>query len=106
VRPYQLENYALSGAEAVRAGELALYLAPDGGRLALIWRALKIALRRTEPGRDYRLRTGREIVIETRKRRVQVARDGERAQMHNPLTFRALEGALTVRAPRTTTDGA
>ena len=101
VRPYQLENYALSGAEAVRAGELALFLAPDCGRVALIWRALKIALRRTESGRDYRLRTGREIVMETKRDHVQVARDGERARTRSPLTFRARDGALTVRAPRT-----
>jgi diacylglycerol kinase family enzyme len=100
VRPYQLETYELSGAEAVREGDLALILAPDCGRLALIWRALKIALRRTEPGRDYRLRTGREIVIETKRPEVQVARDGERERMRSPLTFRAREGAVTVRAPR------
>lgn len=99
VRPYQLETYALSGAEAVREGDLALYLAPDCGRLALIWRALRIALRRTEPGRDYRLRTGRDIVIETKRPEVQVARDGERRRMRSPLTFRAREGALTVRVP-------
>jgi diacylglycerol kinase family enzyme len=99
VRPYQLETYALSGAEAVREGELALFLAPDSGRLALIWRALRIALRRTEPGRDYRLRTGREITVETERAHVQIARDGERQRLASPLRFRARDGALTVRAP-------
>ena len=99
VRPHQLETYALSGADAVREGAFALFLAPDSGRLALIWRALRIALRRTEPGRDYRLRTGREILVETERAQVTLARDGERQRLASPLRFRAREGALTVRAP-------
>ncbi len=99
IRPHQLETYALSGADAVRDGALALFLAPDSGRLALIWRSLRIALRRTEPGRDYRLCTGCEILIETERAQVTLARDGERQRRARPLRFRAREGALTVRAP-------
>jgi diacylglycerol kinase family enzyme len=45
------------------------------------------------------LRTGREIVIETKRAEVTVARDGERERMRSPLTFRSRPGALIVRAP-------
>jgi diacylglycerol kinase family enzyme len=99
IRPYQLEEYGLHGADAVRNGELALYLAPDAGRLMLLWRALRILLRRVQPGADYRLLTGKEIVIETEGNRQLVARDGERERMQGPYRVRLVENALGVVVP-------
>jgi diacylglycerol kinase family enzyme len=100
IRPYQLEEYGLHGADAVRNGHLALYLAPDGSRLSLLWRALRILLRRVQPGEDYRLLTGKEIVIETERKSELVARDGERARMSGPFRVRLVENALGVIVPK------
>lgn len=100
IRPYQLDEYGLEGADAVREGKLALYLAPDGGRLQLLWRAFKILTRRVHSGEDYRLMTGKEIVIQTKKRKQLVARDGERERMEGPFTVCLKRDALGVIVPR------
>lgn len=99
IRPFQLDTYDLSGAEEVRDGKMALYLAPESGRLTLIWRALKILLRQTQPGRDYHVRTGREIIIRPDRSRMTLARDGERDEVNAPFHFKACPGALSVLTP-------
>ncbi|WP_375257513.1 diacylglycerol/lipid kinase family protein [Citreimonas sp.] len=104
IRPYQLDEYGLDGADAVRGGQLALYLAPDGGRLMLLWRAIKILARRVNPGEDYRLMTGKEIVIRTEKSKQLVARDGERERMKGPFTVRLNQSALGVIVPHDDAD--
>ncbi|WP_177177829.1 diacylglycerol/lipid kinase family protein [Citreimonas salinaria] len=107
IRPYQLDEYGLEGADAVRDGQLALYLAPDGGRLQLLWRAFKILTRRVNPGEDYRLMTGSEFVIRTERTRQLVARDGERERMKGPFTVRLKPDALGVIVPtQRATEGA
>lgn len=96
---YQLEQYELDGAEDVRAGRFALYVAPDTGGWGLLIHAVKLAWRRLRPGRDLELFTGREILIETRRKRRLVARDGEKEEMRNPFHFVARQDALSVLAP-------
>ncbi|UWQ21486.1 diacylglycerol kinase family protein [Jannaschia sp. W003] len=96
---YQLEQYGFEGVDAVRRGELALFLAPDVGRLQLLWLALRVMAGRMRRGVDYRLVTGREILIETARPNRLVARDGERERMRGPYRFRALTDALEVIAP-------
>jgi hypothetical protein len=46
-------------------------------------------------GRDIELVTGDEIVVETSRRRLIVARDGERTRLSSPLHFRIRHDALT-----------
>lgn len=99
---YQLETYQLDGAEAVRAGKFALYVAPDRGRFDLILQAARLAGRRMKPGRDVELITGSEILIETNRARRLVARDGEKEAMRDPFRFVARPGALRVLAPQGT----
>jgi len=96
---YQLEQYDFEGTDAIRDGKLALFVAPDTGRLALLWKAVKILFGGVRRGADYRLFTGREIVIETRRARSLVARDGERERMAGPYRFRLLRDAVTVKVP-------
>lgn len=96
---YQLEQYNFDGIEAVREGKLALFVAPNSGRLMLLWRALKVLFGGVRRGTDYRLFTGQEILIETRRATSLVARDGERGRMAGPYRFRLLKDALTVRVP-------
>ena len=96
---YQLEYYELEGAEAVRDGKFAVMIAPDSGRLMLIWRALKIALRGARRERDFTLLTGEEVVIETRRAERLVARDGENERMKGPYHFRVLKDAVQVLVP-------
>jgi len=102
VRPYQLREYGLAGHEEIEAGKLALYLAPDDNRAVLLWRTLKILLRAVEPGADYRLFTGHEIVVETTSSHHTVAHDGERDVMKSPYRVSTLPDAVTVVVPADT----
>jgi diacylglycerol kinase family enzyme len=96
---FQLRRFGLDGAQCIRAGELALFLAPDGGRAALTRLALRLALGRVRAGRDVELFCGREILIETRRTRRTLARDGERDKVAGPFMFRMHDAALQVIAP-------
>lgn len=103
VRSYQLEEYGLPGAQIIRDGELVVYLAPKGGRLNLLWTALKVLRRSVHRDEDYTMLSGRDIVIETFRRKRLVAWDGERSRMNNPFHFKILQDDLTVIVPVTDT---
>jgi diacylglycerol kinase family enzyme len=96
---FQLDRYGLDGAEAVRAGRFALFLAPDAGPLRMILIALRLAVGGLRTGRDIELVIGDEIVVETARPRLVVARDGERTRLSSPLRFRIRHDALRVIAP-------
>jgi diacylglycerol kinase family enzyme len=96
---YQLERFALDGADAVRKGELALFLADDVGRLGLVRHAVKLATRRMREGRDFRLVTGREIVIDPGRHKRLVVRDGEKEPMRGPYRITLERHALDIIRP-------
>lgn len=96
---YQLEEFQLDGAERVRNGEFALFLAPDSSRIQLITFAGRLALRRMVADRDFQIFFGREILIETTRPTRLVARDGERERMAAPFRFHVRHGALRVLVP-------
>jgi diacylglycerol kinase family enzyme len=95
---YQLEIFGLDGAEDVRSGRFALFLAPDSSRLALLLFAIRLVWRSMERGRDFDYFSGREIDIETAGKRRLIARDGERERMRSPFRFRVLDEGLKVIA--------
>jgi diacylglycerol kinase family enzyme len=96
---YQLDSYGLEGADAVRAGRFAVFLAPDVSNLRLFLLALRLAIGGLKAGRDIELVTGEDIVVETDRRRLFVARDGERTPLASPLHFRIRHDSLRVVAP-------
>ncbi len=96
---YQLELFGLDGAEDVRQGRFALFLAPDSTRWGLLVFAVRLAWRSMERGRDFDFFAGENIEIETGSKRRLVARDGERERMRPPFRFRILKDALRVIAP-------
>lgn len=96
---YQLDHYGLEGAEAVRQGRFALFVAPDAAPLRLAVIALRLALGGLRPGRDIALVACDEIVVETGARRLLVAHDGERTMHDTPLRFRIRPDALKIIVP-------
>ncbi|WP_375690895.1 diacylglycerol/lipid kinase family protein [Pseudooceanicola sp. LIPI14-2-Ac024] len=103
---YQLDTYQLDGADAVRDGRFALYVAPDTGRFGLILQAIRLAGRRMKPGRDVELITGEDILIETNRKRRLLARDGEKETIEDPFHFKVRHDALRILAPHQTGDAA
>ncbi len=99
VSAYQLDEFDIQGADAIRNGEFAVFLAPNCGRFRLIWKALLIALRGVREGRDFTLLSGKNVTVETRRSTSIVARDGERERMSNPFEFRMMNDAIRLRVP-------
>ncbi|MBE2276859.1 MAG: NAD(+)/NADH kinase [Rhodobacteraceae bacterium] len=98
---YQLDQYGLEeGAEIVRQGRLALYIAKDAKGLKMLRFATRMVLRSARPWQEFLLSSGQEITIETRAPRRTVARDGERGRLSTPLHFRLRPGALKVIVPQ------
>ena len=98
---YQIEEFDLPGADDVRNGNFALFLAPDTGRFGLILRALRLAGRAARPGRDMEMIAGRDVTITTRQPHRLVARDGEKERLNSPFRFQVHPDVLTVIAPDT-----
>lgn len=97
---FQLEQYGMQdGADLIRQGKLAVYVAPELRKWQVLGFALKMALRTAQPYRDFTLESGTEVLIGTRAPRRTIARDGERQKMSAPFRFRLLPGALRVIVP-------
>ncbi|WP_407493534.1 diacylglycerol/lipid kinase family protein [Pseudooceanicola sp. MF1-13] len=96
---YQIEQFDLPGAEDVRKGKFAVYVAPDTGRYRLILSAIRLAGRRAQLGRDMEMVTGSSVTIETRQKSRLIARDGEKEKMSGPFRFRIHTDALKVICP-------
>ena len=99
VSAYQLDEFGIEGAEAIRDGKFALLIAPDCGRFMLVWKALRVAVSGPQEGRDFTLVTGRRVKVGTRRRKSRIAIDGERLEMTAPFDFSILENSLSVRLP-------
>lgn len=99
---YQIEEFDLPGADAVRQGQFAVYMAPDTGRYGLILRAIRLAGRTARLGRDMEMVTGRDITIATRQDRRLIARDGEKETLEGPFRFRLHPDVLKVITPAPT----
>ena len=84
----------------VNAGKLGLYLSQGTGRLGLFRLAFHALLGRVDQEKDFDVFCVTEARIETRKRRLLVACDGEIERMPTPLHYRIRPAALRVLVPR------
>ncbi len=93
---YRMEGFAIGGRDRLDAGTLSLYVAQRAGRLRLLQLALRALAGRLRQARDFEAIEAVEIVVESRRRRLHVALDGEVTVMTPPLAYRIRPGALTV----------
>jgi YegS/Rv2252/BmrU family lipid kinase len=96
---YDMESLNLGGRACLDAGKLSLYITHRVGRLGLLRLALWAFLGRLREEKDFISLCTTEVWIETRRRRLRVATDGEVAIMEMPLRYRVLPGALRVIVP-------
>jgi diacylglycerol kinase family enzyme len=96
---YRMEGFAIGERTDLDRGHLSLYVAQRPGRLKLLMLALRALTGRLRQARDFDARTATEIVIESRRRRLHVATDGEVTTMTPPLHYRIRPGALSVMLP-------
>ena len=96
---FQLEEFNLRGRACLDAGNFAFYITHPVGRLGL-WRlAMRGLLRRLQDADDFQVSSVKEAWVETRRKRLRVAMDGELVMVTTPLHFRARPGALSVIVP-------
>lgn len=96
---YEMESFNIGRRARLDAGVLSLYLSHRTRRLGLIALALRALLGRAEKAKNFIAMRATEFSIETRRRRIRVATDGEVTMMKPPLHYRARPGALNVIVP-------
>ena len=99
---YQMAGFNIGSRTRLDAGVLGLYLTERTGRVGLILHALRALFGRLNQARDFEAFTVKKARIETRRRRLLVALDGEIAWMETPLHYRTRPGALRVLVPNDT----
>lgn len=98
---YQMESLQIGGRTCLDAGHLSLYVTHRTGRLGLVMLALRALFGRLRQATDFDAMCVKEIWIETRRKRLPVATDGEVGLMDMPLHYRVRAGALRVIVPKT-----
>lgn len=93
---YELSGMNLGARMALDRGELCVYYAKRAGRWAMVALALRALVGRLDQARDFETLCVKELTLETRKKTLRVAVDGEVVRMTPPLVYRVREGALRV----------
>jgi diacylglycerol kinase family enzyme len=96
---YEMNLLAENGRASLERGELSLYFARRTGRLGLLWLALRGLFGKLDQARDFEARTLPAVTIDTKKKTLRIALDGEVTRLTPPLLFKVLPGALRVVAP-------
>lgn len=96
---YSIEGLTIGTRERLADGRICLYLPREVGKATLFWFALRALLGRLREADRFDATCVRELTIETSRRSIHVAIDGEVVTMTPPLVYRSLPGALRVLAP-------
>jgi diacylglycerol kinase family enzyme len=96
---YVMEGFSIGSRERIDSGRLSLYVSHRRGRLGLILLGLRALFHRLKQANDFDALTAQSIVVETRRRALHVATDGEVLTMTTPLEYRIRPRALRVFVP-------
>lgn len=96
---YKMTGFEIGERADLSDGKLSLYVTQRMGRFGLVRLALRALFGRLEQARDFDMLTARSLVVDTRKRSMRVATDGEVTLMETPLNYRIRPGALKVLVP-------
>jgi diacylglycerol kinase family enzyme len=96
---YIMEGFGIGRRERLDGGQLSLYVTHRRGRWALIGLALRALFGRLHQAEDFDARIVQGIDIESRRKWLRVAMDGEVTTMATPLHYRIRPGGLRVIVP-------
>jgi diacylglycerol kinase family enzyme len=99
---YRMVGLQAGARDSVASGELAVYLMNAERRIGLLRLAWAILAIGAEEAKEIDLLTVKIATVETRRRRLQVALDGEVVPLESPLVYKIRPAALLVRVPATT----
>lgn len=97
---YRLDLLGLGRRDRMDGGELWLYIAKQHTRLSLVWFTFRALLGLTEPGKDLLSFDTNRAKISSKRKRLNVATDGEIHWMAPPLHYRTRPGALRIYRPQ------
>jgi diacylglycerol kinase family enzyme len=97
---YEISLLSVHGRPRLDCGEVCLYLVKGASRFALARVALRSLVGRLEQAKDFEARCVPEFWVETARRRLRVAKDGDVLTLRPPLHYRSRPGALHVLVPQ------
>lgn len=97
---YQMQGFNIGERARIDGGVLSAYVAQRPTRFGLLKLALRALFGRLRQSREFHIFQAGEMVIETHRRRLRVATDGEVTVMAPPLRYRIRPAALPVIVPR------
>jgi diacylglycerol kinase family enzyme len=93
---YKMAGFEIGERDRIDAGRLSLYVTQRTGRFGLLRLAMRALFGRLEQARDFDSVLATQLRVETRKRFMHVAADGEVVLMRTPLEYRIRPRALRV----------
>lgn len=97
---YEMDLYNIGRRVSISEGKLSLYFLHREGRWGVITPLMKTVFGGLRQWRDFEAVSTDEITIQTRRKRILVAFDGEIEKMESPLCYRTLPQALKVIVPK------
>jgi diacylglycerol kinase family enzyme len=96
---YETSSFRMGGRSCLNAGKLSIYTAPVRGRFELFKLFVKAFLGKISDADNFDSLCATEVWVETRRRKIPVALDGEVRRLPTPLHYRVRPGALRVIVP-------
>ena len=96
---YEMDLYNIGRRPALDQGTLSVYFLHRGGRLGVIVLLLRTITGTVKQWRDFEQVLSETVSIQTRRKRLRVAFDGEVDVVKTPLKYKILPGALRVLVP-------
>jgi diacylglycerol kinase family enzyme len=96
---YETEGLKLGHRGQLSEGKLFAYLADRAGRAGLLRIALSALLHRLRLNHDFVILPAQHLTVQTRRKKIRVALDGEVIQLHPPLHYSIHPGILQVITP-------
>jgi diacylglycerol kinase family enzyme len=96
---YETSSFRLAARPCLTAGKLSIYTAPVKGRFELIKLFVKALFGKIKEDANFDYLSAPEVWVETRRRTIRVAFDGEVRRLRTPLHYRARPGTLRVIVP-------
>ncbi|MGE3465877.1 MAG: diacylglycerol kinase family protein [Pyrinomonadaceae bacterium] len=103
---YEMDLFSIGRRERLDSGKLSIYFLHRGGRWGVIMLLWHTVTRRVRQWRDFEEVLTHSVTIQSRRKRLAVAFDGEVEVTEMPLEYKILPLALTVIVPKEAQDDA